>query len=133
MSRMRPAIPFALLLAATFASCASQKFVEFDVDARDNRNQPIECAVFINKARHNDSGGQPLLTPTKLRIEFQEKSDGTGFEPVELVLKSVRRSGNALVGLKPDEAQPWLMGDPRMVFPADSKRQLFIGFENREQ
>ena len=130
---MRPAILFTLLFAAASTACASQKFVEFDVEARDTHNKPVECVVFVNKTRQNDSAGQPLLTPQKLRIEFQEKADGTGFEPVELVLKSVRRSGGALIGLKPDEAQPWLMGDPRMVFPSDPRRQLFIGFENREQ
>jgi hypothetical protein len=128
MSRMR----LALVLAATFGSCASQKFVEFEIDARDNRNQPIECVIIVDKERKNDSAGQPLLTPQKLRVEFQEKASG-GFEPIEIVLRSVRRSGGALVGLKPDEPQPWLMGDPRIVFPGDPRRQLFIGYENRDQ
>ena len=109
-----------------FASCASTKAPKFYVETIDTQEEKVVCAIYRDDELLLDKNNQPILAPAWVEIPFQ----GEGGVKLGVRGVAIDREANAVRGLREGENSPYLE-EYRVVYPTDSKRQLFVLRKNK--
>ena len=125
--------------ALALAACGSVKPSEFRIEAISNDTQEeVPCAIFIDGELQKDAAGEPIKTPTSLKLVFRE--DPTGIhtsEAVSLAVYPLMADGGAQRLPQEDSSDypPYRFDRyaQRLVRKSDSRTQLFILLTNSDR
>lgn len=123
---------FIFFFAFVFASCSSARMGEFYISAVDTSEKEVVCAVFNESEPLLNEKNEPIKTPAWIKINFKERSQGSGFEPAKIGVRAVEigPDGKIIRGLQEGDSSAYLE-DWRFIAPTDTNRQLFILRRNK--
>lgn len=107
--------------------CAPEKKVQFDIMVINTREEELRCVIYRQEELLRRPDSTPILTPTKLTLDFAPSTDGSP-ESLRLRVRAVDvdPAGNTVIrGLLAGEVSEY-REDSRDVRPTDSRRQVFI-------